>query len=62
MAVKLLVDRKREVFAALVAVQDSGLDVAASRKLVAARYGLTLRTLEKIEKEEIEAQWPPLDA
>lgn len=49
------------MFAALVAAQDSGLDVAASRKLVAARYGLTMKTMEKIETEGLDARWPPLD-
>jgi DNA-binding XRE family transcriptional regulator len=38
------------------------LDVAASRKQVAAAFGLTTKTVEKIEKEGLDAQWPPLDA
>ena len=42
--------------------EDTGLDVAASRKQVAAQFGLTAKTIEKIEKEGLEAQWPPLDA
>ncbi len=55
-------DRRREVFAALVAAQDTGLDVAASRKQVARENGLTVKQVEKIEKEGLDAQWPPLDA
>jgi hypothetical protein len=55
-------ERRREVFAALVAAQDGGLDVAASRKKVAAEHGLTPKQVEKIEKEGLDAQWPPLDA
>ena len=54
-------DRRREVFAALVAAQDGGLDVAASRKQVAREHGLTAKQVEKIEKEGLDAQWPPLD-
>lgn len=61
MAETITIERKQEVFAALVAAQDTGLDVAASRKKVAAQFGLTMKTMEKIEKEGLEAQWPPLD-
>ena len=55
-------DRRREIFAALVAAQDGGLSVLASREQVAAEHGLTAKQLEKIEKEGLKAQWPPLDA
>lgn len=61
MAEPIPVERRREVFAALVGAQDSGLDVAASRRKVAAEFGLTPKTVEKIEKEGLDAQWPPLD-
>ena len=54
-------ERRREVFAALVAAQDSGLDVSASRKRVAEEHGLTAKQVEKIENEGLDAQWPPLD-
>jgi hypothetical protein len=53
--------RRREVFAALVAAQDTGLSIAASRKQVAAEHAITAK-VENIEKEGLEAQWPPLDA
>ncbi len=62
MAEPIPVERRREVFAALVAAQDTGLDVATSRKHVAAQFGLTMKTMEKIEKEGLEEGWPPLDA
>ncbi len=55
-------ERRREVFAALVAAQDTGLDVPSSRKQVARENGLTVKQVEKIEKEGLDAQWPPLDA
>jgi hypothetical protein len=55
-------ERRREVFAALVAAQDTGLSVAASRKQVAAEHAITAKQVENIEKEGLEAQWPPLDA
>jgi hypothetical protein len=60
MAEVLSEERSREVFAALVAAQDGGLDVAASRKKVAADFGLTPKRVEKIEREGLDAEWPPL--
>ena len=57
----LPVDRRRELFAALVAAQDEGLNVASSRERVAAQFGATARQVESIEREGLKAQWPPLD-
>jgi hypothetical protein len=54
-------ESRKQIFAALVAAQDGGLDVAASRKKVAADHGLTPKQVEKIEREGLDAQWPPLD-
>ncbi|WP_020476399.1 hypothetical protein [Zavarzinella formosa] len=62
MAETLLVERRREVFAALVALQDTGLGVFASRQKVASDYGLSARQVEKIEKEGLDSQWPPLQS
>jgi hypothetical protein len=55
-------ERRREVFAALVAAQDGGLSVVASREKVAGEQGISLEDLQKIEKEGLAHQWPPLDA
>ena len=55
-------ERRRDVFAALVAAQDGGLKVAASHKHVAAEYGITPAQVQVIEKEGLDAQWPPLDS
>ena len=55
-------ERRREVFAALVAAQDGGLSVLASREKVAGENGLSAEQLQAIEKEGLKAQWPPLDA
>jgi hypothetical protein len=52
--------RRREIFAALVAAQDRGVGVADSRAETAARYGLTSEALAGIEREGMEAEWPPL--
>lgn len=52
---------RRAVFAALVAAQDGDLSVPASRLKMAAQFGLVVETVEKLEREGLDAQWPPLD-
>lgn len=56
----LPVERRREVFVALVAAQDSGLSVLASREKVATEQGVSAKELLNIEKEGLKNQWPPL--
>ena len=51
---------RRELFAALVAAQDEGLGVKASREAVARRYEVDERTVSKIEEEGLDNGWPPL--
>lgn len=51
---------RMEVFLALVEGQDSGLAVAKSREAVATRFGLSDQQVRRIEREGIEAEWPPL--
>ena len=51
---------RRAAFAALVAAQDAGATVAASRDEVAKEYGLTPEQVRAIEREGMERQWPPL--
>ena len=53
-------ERRREVFAALVAAQDAGLSVNDSREQVAREQGLSAEQVREIEREGIDAQWPPL--
>ena len=53
-------ERRRFVFAALVAAQDEGQAVAASRESVAAQFELTTDQVQDIEREGLENQWPPL--
>lgn len=62
MPAELPVDRRREVFAALVARQDAGLSVPESREAVGREYGVGARLVLAIEREGIKANWPPLDA
>ncbi len=54
-------ERRRDVFAALVAAQDEGLSVPASREKVATENQLSLEEVVRIEAEGLSEQWPPLD-
>jgi hypothetical protein len=51
---------RMEIFLALVEGQDSGLAVAKSREAIATRFGLSDQQVRRIEREGIEAEWPPL--
>jgi len=53
-------DRRREIFAALVGAQDSGMPVAQSRADVADRYAVTREVVAGIEREGMDNEWPPL--
>jgi hypothetical protein len=53
-------DRRRAIFAELVAAQDEGLTVQASREHVAGRHGLTVEQVRAVEREGLDAGWPPL--
>lgn len=62
MTAELPVDRRRELFAALVAKQDQGLGVPESRDAVGREYGVDARLVLAVEREGLTANWPPLDA
>lgn len=52
---------RKEIFQALVDVQDTGsMTVAQSIRHVAERYGVTEQQIKEIEKEGLEFGWPPL--
>ena len=53
-------DRRREIFAALVDAQQRGLSVDASKQDVLARFGVTWNKVERIEREGMDNEWPPL--
>ena len=55
-----LEERRREIFRALVDLQDHGQGVAASRQLIAERFGLSDEQVREIEREGLDRQWPPL--
>jgi hypothetical protein len=60
MSVDLPEERRRFIFAALVAAQDEGQGVATSRESVAERYELSAEQVLAIEREGLQNQWPPL--
>ena len=57
----LSLERRREIFAALVEAQDRAMPVAESRMAVAALFGVSERQVQQIETEGVDHTWPPLD-
>jgi hypothetical protein len=53
-------ERRREIFAAVVAAQDGGASVVDSRRSVASRFALPPKKVAEIEAEGVENDWPPL--
>lgn len=51
--------RRRELFVALVAAQDEGLGVKASRGTIAGRFGVDVGTVVEVEEEGLDKRWPP---
>ena len=52
--------RRKEIFLALVEVQDQEVGVARSRKVIAERFGVTEGQVRQIEQEGLDHEWPPL--
>ena len=52
--------RRKEIFLALVDVQDGGASVAQLRALIAERFGVSEQQLRAIEREGVANDWPPL--
>jgi hypothetical protein len=59
-AKRLPEDRRKEIFLALVEAQDKDLGVPQSREAVARRFGLSVEDVRQIEREGLDAAWPPL--
>jgi hypothetical protein len=61
-AKRLTVQQRREIFAKLVATQDTGLmSVPESREHVTREFDITEAQLKQIEEEGLEKEWPPLN-
>src|SRR5262249_36818016 len=52
--------QRQAVFAALVEAQDRGLSVSESRSAIADRFDLSVQEVVRIEREGLDAGWPPL--
>ena len=59
-AKRLPEERRREIFLALVEAQDKDLTVPQSREAVASRFDLSVEEVRQIEREGLDASWPPL--
>jgi len=58
----LTVGQKKEIFNALVVIQDQGdLSVTDSKKRIMEQFHVTENQLKQIQDEGIEKEWPPLD-
>ncbi len=51
---------RREIFAALVAAQDRARSMHEAKQGVVARFGVTWQAVDRIEKEGLANEWPPL--
>jgi hypothetical protein len=54
-------DRRREMFQALVEAQDGGVSGPDSLRYVAEKFGTTEAEVRRVEREGLDEQWPPLD-
>ncbi|MBI3864850.1 MAG: hypothetical protein HY290_23485 [Planctomycetia bacterium] len=53
-------EQRKEVFRALVELQDGGCAAEQSRIWVAAQFCINVREMQEVEREGITKQWPPL--
>jgi hypothetical protein len=51
---------RQEIFRVLVLAQDMEMSLVESRRMIADRFGLSDAQIRRIEREGLEAQWPPL--
>ena len=50
---------RKEIFSALVEVQDQEMPVPESRREIARRFGIRDEVLRAIEREGLDNDWPP---
>ena len=54
--------RRKEIFLALVNLQDHEVSVVESRRMISQRFGIPETRILAIEREGIDNNWPPLAA
>jgi hypothetical protein len=57
---RIPIDKKRQIFAELVELQDKGFSPRESKQMLANKYIITLWVIQHIEDEGIDREWPPL--
>ncbi len=57
---RLNIQQRKEIFLALVQMQDQGNNVRQSLETIAEQFSITEAQLKQIQEEGIEAEWPPL--
>jgi hypothetical protein len=57
---KLPMERRMEIFQAVVEMQEQGIDTVVARLRVAKRFDVTVRVVRCIEEEGLQEEWPPL--
>jgi hypothetical protein len=55
-----VLERRQEIFRLLVVAQDHGMDVGDSYRMICTRFGLSTGQLRLVEREGLDANWPPL--
>jgi hypothetical protein len=53
-------EKRKQIFLALVQLQDSGFASELSRAEAAVQFGIEVAQVKEIEREGIENLWPPL--
>jgi hypothetical protein len=53
-------EQRKEVFRALVELQDGGCAADQSRTSVAAQFSIMVQDVRTVEREGLAKQWPPL--
>jgi len=55
-----LEEKHKEVFRALVELQDTGCETESSRKRIADQFSISVSEVRHVEREGIQKKWPPL--
>jgi hypothetical protein len=53
-------DQRKEAFRCLVELQDQGCATEQSRIVIAEKFSLDVRDVQRVEREGIAKGWPPL--
>jgi hypothetical protein len=57
---QLPVERRMEIFYAVVEAQDRALGTVRARQLVSRQFGVSENDVRPIEDEGLQQEWPPL--